>query len=266
MKNKIYFASDFHLGIDGAVTSKEREKQITSWMDEIRSDARAIYLVGDVFDYWFEYKKVIPKGFSRLFGKIGELVDEGVEFHYFTGNHDMWMFRYMTDEFGITIHRHPIRFTSGGKNFLVGHGDGLGPGDYGYKFIKKIFNHPVCQWAYRQVHPDTGIRLMRHFSAASRAYTSDDLKALKQEKEWLILYAESIIPKTETDYFVFGHRHLPIDYLLSDKHSRYINLGDWLYYNSFAVFDGTDIQLMYYQSVNKLLISNHIHDAIPIQS
>jgi UDP-2,3-diacylglucosamine hydrolase len=262
MGDKLFFASDFHLGISGAGTSAEREHKIVRWLDSIQDEASEIYLVGDIFDYWFEYKNVVPKGYTRLFGKIASLVDKGIILHYFTGNHDMWMFRYMTEEFGIKIHRSPVYITSGGKNFIIGHGDGLGPGDHGYKMIKKIFNNPLCQWAYRQVHPDIGLRLMRYFSATSRAYTKISTDGLQPEKEWLILYAEDMIKRSDVDYFIFGHRHLPIDYILSNRKSRYINLGDWLYYYSYAVFDGIELSLRHYESDEALIISNHLNGSV----
>ena len=136
---KVYFASDFHLGIDGRLTSGEREKQIVRWLEYIREDAAAIYLVGDVFDFWFEYTTVVPKGYVRLLGKLAELRDQGIPIYFFTGNHDMWIFRYFEEEMGIPTYRKPIRREIMGKQFLIGHGDGLGPGDYGYKRIKKVF-------------------------------------------------------------------------------------------------------------------------------
>jgi UDP-2,3-diacylglucosamine hydrolase len=259
MKKKIYFLSDFHLGIHGATSSTEREKKLLLWLDEVSQDAEEIYLVGDVFDYWYEYKKVVPKGYVRLLGKLANLTDNGVKVYFFTGNHDMWMFRYLTDELNIPVYREAIRRKINGKNFIIGHGDGLGPGDHGYKMIKALFSNRLAQWAFRQIHPDTGIRLMKFFSAKSRQFTREELQSFNPENEWLVSYAESVIQKEQIDYLIFGHRHLAIDYLLSDGKSRYINLGDWLYFYSYAVFDGNDVVLHFYHSPNPVLISNHIH-------
>ena len=149
-----YFVSDFHLGADGRLPSREREKQIVRWMDAVAPNAGTIFLVGDLFDFWFEYKTVIPKGFVRLLGKIAELVDSGIELHFFTGNHDMWVFRYFEEELGVPTHRAPILRQIGGKTFLIGHGDGLGPGDHGYKFLKKVFSNRTCQWLFERLHPN----------------------------------------------------------------------------------------------------------------
>ncbi|MBK9254758.1 MAG: UDP-2,3-diacylglucosamine diphosphatase [Saprospiraceae bacterium] len=255
MGSNIYFASDFHLGVDALLTSSEREKKIVRWLDFIAPDAKELLLVGDVFDYWFEYNKVIPKGYSRFFGKIAELVDAGISISYFTGNHDMWMFRYMTEEFGIPIYRSPIKREWNGKEFLIGHGDGLGPGDNGYKMIKKIFENKFCQWAYGKIHPDPGIALMKYFSTKSRAYTGDESN-FSPPDEWLVMYSESIVKQSDLDYLIFGHRHLPIDYLLSNNYSRYINLGDWLYFCSYAVFNGKDLEIRFFESEYETIFGN----------
>ena len=243
---KTFFASDFHLGTDGATNSREREKLIVQWLDESAMDMKALYLVGDVWDYWFEYNQVIPKGYSRLLGCIGKMRDAGIPIYYFTGNHDMWMFNYMTDEFGIPIIREPVTHEIDGKKFFIGHGDGLGPGDHGYKFIKKVFASPVSQWLFARVHPNLGLRVMKYWSGTSRDHTHEE-KFLGPDKEWLIQYALGVLEKEPIDYFIFGHRHLPIDFTLNDKGSRYINLGDWLVYNSYAVWDGQQLELNYYQ-------------------
>ncbi len=245
---KIYFASDFHLGVAGATSSLEREKKIVRWLDQIAEDAEALYIVGDLFDYWFEYQTVIPKGYLRLLGKLAELRDRGLPVTFFTGNHDMWMFGYFEDELGIPVFRKPIRQTFGGKTFLIGHGDGLGPGDHGYKFIKKVFAHPVCQWLFARLHPNLGIQLMRFFSGQSREVTRGDELYLGKEKEWLVHYCEESLQTNDIDYYIFGHRHLPLDITLSNGHSRYVNLGDWLHYCSYAVFDGDELHLRFFEN------------------
>lgn len=243
---KTYFASDFHLGIDGAVTSAQRERLIVRWLEASVPDMQALYLLGDVWDHWFEYSQVVPKGYTRLLGCLGKIRDAGIPVYYFTGNHDMWMFRYLTDELDIPILREPVIHQIDGKTFYIGHGDGLGPGDHGYKFIKKVFAHPLSQWLFARIHPNTGIRLMKYFSGTSREHTAEE-KFLGPEKEWLIQHALQVLSQQPIDYFIFGHRHLPITYDLGVNNARYINLGDWLQFNSYAVWDGQALNLCYYR-------------------
>jgi len=252
-KFKTYFVSDFHLGINGRLTSREREKQIVRWLDLIAKDAKELYLVGDVFDYWFEYKQVVPKGFVRLLGKLGELRDNGLPIFFFTGNHDMWMFRYMEDELGIPIYRKPIVREIEGKRFFIGHGDGLGPGDYGYKFIKWLFSNSVCQWLFERLHPNFGIWLMRLSSGSSRQANPPKPKFLGEEKERLVQFCNEYPGQEKIDYFVFGHRHLPIDHALKNGKSRYINLGEWINYNSYAVFDGKALSVRFFENDNRTI-------------
>lgn len=257
MGSKTYFASDFHLGVPGQLSSRERERQIVRWLDQIAVDAQAIYLVGDVWDFWFEYKTVVPKGTIRLLGKLAELRDADIPIHFFTGNHDMWMFRYLDDELGIPIHREPIIQEINGKTFFIGHGDGLGPGDHGYKLIKKVFANRVCQWLFERLHPNFGIGLANFWSQKSRAYNPEEVKFLGEENEWLVAYANRKLDTITADYFVFGHRHLPIDYTLKNGKSRYINLGEWLNFNSYAVFDGQDLQLQFFENPDGKIFGNN---------
>lgn len=243
---KIYFASDFHLGVPSYEKSLEREKLIVKWLDEVKIDAHEIYLMGDVFDFWFEYKHAVPKGFIRLLGKIAEIVDSGIPITLFTGNHDMWMFDYLTKELGVTIHREPITREYSGKKFFLGHGDGLGPGDNGYKFIKKVFSNSLSQWLFARLHPNFGIGMAHYWSRRSRASQSPKDDTYKGEDfEWLAIFAKDILKKEHFDYFIFGHRHLPLDIKLSEK-SRYINLGEWVNHNTYAVFDGSNLELKKY--------------------
>ena len=244
----IYFASDFHLGVPGRTSSEDREKLIVSWLDMVSKDAEAIYLVGDIFDFWFEYRSVIPKGFSRLQGKLAELRDQGLDIQFFTGNHDMWMFDYFPKEMGIPIHREPLERTWNGKSFLIGHGDGLGPGDHGYKFIKKVFANRWAQVLFSTLHPTLGIGLANFWSGKSRDNNREARHFLGKEDEWLVQYSERKIKETSYDYLVFGHRHLPIDHLLSNGHSRYINLGEWLHAQSYAVFDGEKMTVKFFKN------------------
>lgn len=240
---KIYFISDFHLGVPDHERSLEREKKIVRWLNQIRDNAAIIYLMGDVFDYWFEYKHAVPKGYVRLLGKLAELSDSGIEIHYFTGNHDMWVFNYLPTEIGLTLHREPIFREYNQQKFYLGHGDGLGPGDHGYKFIKKLFANRFAQWMFARFHPNFGISLMRYFSKKSRIATGDDdANFLGEDKEWLIIHSKEVLQKEHFDYFIFGHRHLPLDISLG-KNSRYINLGEWINHFMFAEFDGTTVTL-----------------------
>jgi UDP-2,3-diacylglucosamine hydrolase len=245
---KIYFASDFHLGIDARLTSRKRENQIVRWLESIREDAAEIYLVGDLFDFWFEYRTVVPKGYVRLLGKLAELCDEGIDIYYFTGNHDMWMFRYFEEELRIPTYRQPIVRELHGKTFFIGHGDGLGPGDHGYKFIKRVFSNRVCQWLFERLHPNFGIWLARYWSGRSRAADQAADEFLGPENEWLIAYCHRKLEQVDADYFVFGHRHLPLDYTLNNGQSRYINLGDWMSFNSYAVFDGKSMNIEFFEN------------------
>ncbi len=247
-KKNIYFASDFHLGVPGALSSAAREKQIVRWLCQIESDAAALYLVGDVFDFWFEYTTVVPKGYTRIFGKLAELSDGGLPIYFFTGNHDMWMFRYFEEELGIRTYRQPIVEQLHGKTFYIGHGDGLGPGDYGYKFLKKVFANPLCQWLFARIHPNIGVGLANFWSRRSRQAHPGEKEFLGPEKEWLLQYANEKLADIAADFFVFGHRHLPIDYTLKNGKSRYINLGEWLYFNTYAVYDGEKMELKSFET------------------
>lgn len=241
---KIYFASDFHLGVPNREVSREREERIIRWLNMAQQDAAEIFLVGDVFDFWFEYKHAIPKGFARLQGKIAEITDSGIPVHYFTGNHDMWVFTYFEEELGVKMYRKNAEFVWGEKKFLVGHGDGLGPGDHGYKFIKKVFANPICQWLFGWIHPNIGIGIANFWSGRSRmANKGEDQKFLGEDEEWLAIYCKEVLQSQHYDYFIFGHRHLPLD-LKVGENSRYINLGEWVNYSSYAVFDGQNLSLL----------------------
>ncbi len=244
-KNKIYFLSDFHLGVPSKEESLVREKKIVSFLDSVKDSAAEIFFVGDIFDFWFEYKHVVPKGHVRLLGKMAELTDSGIKLHIFTGNHDMWIFDYLPSEIGATLYRTPIEKTFNGKTFLIGHGDGLGPGDKGYKFIKKVFASKICQWLFARIHPNAGISLANFWSGKSRmANKIKDQIYLGDDKEFLSVYCNETLQKKHYDYFVFGHRHLPLDITLSNKKSRYINLGEWVVNPHYAVFDGEEVKLV----------------------
>ena len=245
---KIYFLSDFHLGAPDAATSLVREKKICAFLDEIKKDAAQVFIAGDLFDFWYEYRNVVPKGYVRILGKMAELSDAGIKLHFFVGNHDMWMRDYFEKELNTKVYFEPAEFNLSGKRFLIGHGDGLGPGDRGYKMIKKIFRNPVSKWVFGAMPPYIGIGLADYFSRKSRAKTGrTDEVFLGEDKEWLVIYAKEILKKEHFDYFVFGHRHLPLDINLGNN-CRYINLGDWIKYFSYAVFDGNELSLHYYKN------------------
>ena len=243
VQKKIYFLSDFHLGAPDEKSSLVREKKLVHFFESIRHNAAQIFIVGDIFDFWYEYKEVVPRGYVRLLGKLAELTDAGIPVHFFVGNHDMWMHDYFQKELNISVYFEPKVFEFNQKKFYIGHGDGLGPGDHGYKFIKKIFRNPLCQWAFGQLHPTWGIGLANYFSRKSRVKTgnSDEI-FLGEDKEWLILYCREILQQQHFDYFIFGHRHFPLDFKLSAD-SRYINLGDWIRNFTYAIFDGKDMEL-----------------------
>jgi UDP-2,3-diacylglucosamine hydrolase len=245
---RIYFSSDYHLGVPGPGSSREREKRIVSWLEAIQHDAQTIFLVGDLFDFWFEYKTVVPKGFVRFLGKLAELSDRGIELIIFTGNHDMWMSGYLTEEIGAAIFRNPVSFnfisgTNTGK-VLVGHGDGLGPGDATYKFLKRVFENPFFKQVFRFVHPDFGIWIATAWSRRSRLANVNrgEERFLGEDNEWLFQYCKEIEARDPHQYYIFGHRHLTLDMRVSES-SRYINLGEWVTQQHYAVFDGTNVEL-----------------------
>lgn len=243
---KIYFASDNHLGAPTMEASRPREKKFVAWLDEIKQDAAAIFLIGDLFDFWFEYKTVIPKGFTRTLGKLAEISDAGIPIYYFVGNHDLWMNGYFEDELNIPVFHKPQDFTFNNSSFFIGHGDGLGPGDKGYKRMKKVFTSSFFQWLFRWLHPDIGVRLAQYFSVKNKLISGDDdAKFLGEDNEWLVAYCKRKLNDQHRDYFVFGHRHLPLDIELNGT-SKYINLGDWIQYYTYGVFDGKNFELKKY--------------------
>lgn len=246
MTKKIYFASDFHLGTPNFEQSSEREHHIIRWLDEIKNDCSELFLMGDVFDFWFEYKYVVPKGFVRLQGKIAEFTDAGIPVYFFKGNHDMWVRDYFTKELGMQIVSDELRIERNGKSFYLHHGDGLGPGDHTYKLLRKVFRNPLCQWLFGVLPPSIGLGIANRWSAHSRAAQPNTEKFMGEEREWLAVYAKEILQQQHYDYFIFGHRHLPMEIKLNDK-STYINIGEWLNYHSYAVFDGEQVKLEYFK-------------------
>ncbi len=246
-KKKYYFASDLHLGLYPQKNSLEREKKFVKWLDEKQSDAAGFFLVGDIFDFWWEYKKVIPKGFSRFFGKIAEITDSGIPVHFFIGNHDIWMHQYFQDELGIILHKKIFRTELYGQKFFISHGDGLGKGDLPYKMLRRIFTNPVLQWLYSRLHPNLGLSIGHAWSKKSRYAKGFKEEYFGPDKERLIQFAENQQKKENIDYYIFGHRHLPLVHSLSPN-GKIIYLGDWVANFSYGVYDGKNFSLNYYQA------------------
>lgn len=240
---KVYFSSDNHLGAPDAAASKPREKKFVSWLNTIENDAAAIFLLGDLFDFWFEYKTVVPKGFVRVLGKLAQMRDAGIPIYFFVGNHDLWMNDYFKTELNIPVYQNPQLFEFNAKRFFIGHGDGLGPGDKGYKRMKKVFTSPVFQWLFRWVHPDIGVRVAQYLSVKNKLISGDDDQHfLGEENEWLATYAKRKLETAHYDYFIFGHRHLPMTIEVG-KNATYYNLGDWINFYTYGVFDGNEFEL-----------------------
>ena len=248
---KVYFASDFHLGAPTYELSLLREKNIFRWMDSIQPKCEALYLVGDIFDFWYEYKYAVPKGFTRILGKIAAFTDAGIPVHVFTGNHDMWIFDYLPKELGIQLYRSPVVHVLQDKKMFIGHGDGLGPGDYNYKRLKKIFQSPVAQFLFGILHPTLGIGLADFLSKRSRAKSGHlDEQFLGVENEWLVQYAKEQQAINPVDYYLFGHRHLPLNISITEK-STYYNIGDWIKYNTYGVLENGEFELYQWDGTAK---------------
>ena len=252
MDGLIYFASDFHLGIPTPAGSRKRESLLIDWLEMVRKDASEIYLMGDLFDFWFEYKTAIPKGYVRLLGKMAEITDSGIPIHLFRGNHDMWAFSYLKEETGVQLHRNPEFKTFGEKHFYLAHADGLGPGDHGYKFLKKTFACRFNQWLFRWLHPDIGIRMGLYWSRksryASQSRTVDEEKHTIGliEKRLTVHSKEVLEAHPDLNYLVYGHYHYPMITTLG-PHTTQVVLGDWLTSFSYGKFDGHELTLHRFQ-------------------
>jgi UDP-2,3-diacylglucosamine hydrolase len=247
----IYFVSDSHLGIPDRESSLVREKLLVKWLDQVKIDASEIFILGDLFDFWFEYGSVVPKGYTRLLGKISELTDSGIAVNFFKGNHDIWDFGYFTSELGMNVFEKPLEREINGKTFFIAHGDGLGPGDYGYRFVKKVFSCKINQRLFAMLHPSFGAWLAGLFSKKSRKKNAPkDLNYSGPENERLYQFCQQKLKEKHFDFFVMGHRHLPLDLEL-DNGSRYISVGDWVTNFSYAVFDGNVVSLRKYEEAGK---------------
>lgn len=233
---KVYFASDQHFGAPTAVESKKREEKFIRWLDMVKKDGQVLYLMGDLFDFWHEWQHVIPKGYVRVLGKIAELQDSGIQVYFFVGNHDLWMNDYFSAELGIPVYYEKQFVTINSRDFLLAHGDGLGPGDKGYKRMKKLFTNPLAQWAFRWLHPDLAMKAAIYLSQKNKMISGEeDKQFLGEDKEFLILYSKEKLKTQKIDYFVYGHRHLPM-VLELENGAKHINLGDWIQYFTYGVF------------------------------
>jgi UDP-2,3-diacylglucosamine hydrolase len=254
---KVYFASDFHLGASYIGANRKREKIIVKWLDTVKEDAHSIILLGDIFDFWFEYKHVIPKGFIRLQGKLVELADNGINIAFFTGNHDMWMFDYFPTELGIRVFKHPMSMRINSVKILMGHGDGLGPGDHKYKFLKKVFENRFLQWAFSKIHPNLGIGVARRWSDHSREYSMSQERQFMGNDELIFRYCQKMEMDNHHDYYIFGHRHLPMDVEINEN-SRYINVGEWISHYTYGIFDGVKVRLQSFKDEAELVGADYL--------
>jgi len=244
MKN-IYFISDAHLGSLALSHRRTQERRLVNFLDAIKDKAEAIYMLGDMFDFWFEYTDVVPKGFTRFLGKISELTDMGVEVHYFMGNHDQWCGNYLIEECGVILHREPYTCEICGKEFYMAHGDGLDYDDHNWKtrLLFTCFKSRTLKRFASMIHPHWFIRFGRNWAKHSRMKRENGQEKPYQgeDKEGLVLYAKEYL-KTHPliNYFIFGHRHIQLDHSLSDD-CRIIILGEWISLFTFAVFDGDNL-------------------------
>jgi len=251
LNGTVYIVSDFHLGSPNEKQSRQRELRILRWLDEIEKDATHLILLGDIFDFWFEYHDVVPKGYYKLLSKFSQLRDLNIEIFYFTGNHDMWVRDYFVKEMKFSLFREQHAFVINGKKCLIGHGDGLGPKDVGYKFIKALFAFRPNIKLFGALHPRLAFGLARFFSQKSRAMTSKEEETyMGDNKEQLVNYIRSILSEEQIDYFIYAHRHLPLEIKMNDK-AIYFNSGDWLVHDSYLRFGQDEPpQLLFFKASN----------------
>jgi UDP-2,3-diacylglucosamine hydrolase len=236
-RKNIYFISDVHLGAPALANNRERELLFARWLDFIRDDVAELYMLGDIFDFWFEYRKVVPRGFTRILGRLADLSDNGVSIHFFTGNHDVWVFDYLPNEIGLTLHCNEFITEISGKKFYLAHGDGLDPEDKGYLFLKKIFTSKTLQWWFSRIHPNFAFHMAHQWSKSSRLSKLNRKEEFKVKNECMYKFAEKYLEKEWIDYFIFGHRHQMANVEIKNG-SRFILLGDWIKNFSYGVFDG----------------------------
>lgn len=245
---KVYFFSDSHFGVPNREKSLVRERLLIEFLDQIRNDALELYIMGDLFEFWFEYRTVVQKGHVRLLGKLAEISDAGIPVYFFRGNHDVWAFDYLAEELNFKIYPDTLVKHILGKKFFLGHGDGLGTGDNGYKFLKKVFRNRLNQWLFRWLHPDIGTRMGLYWSDKSRvAHENTGIDLVNEAGiERLTGFCKEVLElDPDIDYFVFGHIHKPKVVEIGD-HAKYYSIGDWIKYYSYLVFDGNKLEHRYF--------------------
>ena len=244
----IYFLSDAHLVSWAIEHRRMQERRLVRFLDSIKEKAAAVYLLGDMFDFWFEYRYAVPRGYTRFLGKLSELTDMGVEVHYFIGNHDIWTYGYLEKECGVILHKKPLTTELYGKVFLLAHGDGLGDRDPKFRFLRSIFHSRFCQRAFAAIHPRWGVWLGQTWAKHSRLKRpgGEEPPYMGDNKEHLVLYTKRYIQyHSNVDYFIYGHRHIEVDLQLTRK-ARMIILGDWITHFSYVVFDGEHLFMEQY--------------------
>lgn len=247
-KGKIYFISDVHLGAPALNNNHQREMLFAQWLDDINDDVQELYLMGDIFDFWWEYKKVVPRGFTRILGRIANLTDRGIPVHFFPGNHDLWVFDYLPSELGVIVHKSEIIKEIGGKKFLLAHGDGLDSEDVGYIRLKKIFTNRNLQWWFSRLHPNFALHIAHKWSKSSRTAKFNREEEFNVNNEGMYKFAQSFLKKEPIDYFIFGHRHQMVNIPIAEN-SRFVLLGDWIKNFSYGVFDGEKFELLKYKDL-----------------
>jgi UDP-2,3-diacylglucosamine hydrolase len=241
-KGKIYFASDFHLGLKAGSDPSERERRVVKWLEKAAADAQAIYLLGDIFDFWWEYRLVVPKGFTRFLGAVSSITDSGIEVNYLTGNHDMWMGNYLSEECGVSVHHGVIRRQFDGRTFLLAHGEGLGSRERGYHLLLFLFRNRVIRKLFSAIHPRIGVAIGNYWSTKSRLGKGQHTPFLGEDKEDLLRFARKTAESDPADYYIFGHRHLPMKHELQNG-GIVVMMGDWTEGNSWAVWDGRELEI-----------------------
>jgi len=244
---KVIFLSDIHLGMYPYEKSRQREKKVVQFLEEKAPETSAFVFLGDVFDFWYEYKKVAPRGFVRFLGTLARLADSGIDIYFFVGNHDVWLFDYLPKEIGLKLFRDPaMRCQIGSKKFVIGHGD-FGDEDPGYKFLRYFFHNKILQWAFSRIHPNLAFSLGHAWSKRSRLAKGISVDFLGEEKEFQFRFAKKVLEKEAVDYFIFGHRHLALDHALTAD-SHVVILGEWIESMTYAEFDGNTLVLKSYKS------------------
>ena len=247
---KIYFVADAHLGSLAYNDKLNSEKKLVRWMDSIKADCEALYLLGDMIDFWFEHKLVVPKGYARFFGKIAEFTDSGIPVYWFTGNHDIWLFNYVQKELGVIVYNDALEIVLHGKKFYMAHGDGLGDPSLQFRILRKIFHNRFCEILFGTLHPRLSIGFGLAWAKRSRLKREKEPEVyLGEDNEYLIQFAKAHAVKSRenaADFYVFGHRHILLDLMISSK-SRVIILGDWIHHFSYGEFDGKDFRLKIFE-------------------